>query len=134
MKTKTLIIPIQIRYADIDIAGHVNNAVYLSYFEFGRVRMMQEVLGRKDFDPAYVLARAEINYLKRLRFGDSPVCETWVDRIGNTSITFTGRVVLDGEDVANSRVVVVKVDKKMKPDRISDEERQLFGRYLNGEE
>ena len=29
--------PIQIRYSDFDMGGHVHNAVYLNYFETGRV-------------------------------------------------------------------------------------------------
>jgi acyl-CoA thioester hydrolase len=36
---------IQVRFADIDVMGHVNNAVYLSYFEMTRVHYFQELLG-----------------------------------------------------------------------------------------
>ena len=38
-------VQIQIRFADIDAMGHVNNAVYLSYFEFTRVHYFSELLG-----------------------------------------------------------------------------------------
>ena len=36
---------IQVRFADIDVLGHVNNAIYLSYFEMTRVHYFNELLG-----------------------------------------------------------------------------------------
>ena len=35
---------IQVRYADIDSYGHVNNAVYLSYFELGRINFLKNYI------------------------------------------------------------------------------------------
>ena len=37
---------IQIRYSDIDLMGHVNNAVYLNYFEYTRVYYLDQLLGK----------------------------------------------------------------------------------------
>ena len=33
-------VPIEIRYSDLDTQGHVNNAVYFTYFEHARVRFL----------------------------------------------------------------------------------------------
>ena len=41
--------PIQVRFADCDIAGHIHNAVYLHYFETGRMHFFVSQLG-KDWD------------------------------------------------------------------------------------
>jgi acyl-CoA thioester hydrolase len=36
---------IQIRFADLDVMGHVNNTVYFSYMEMARVHYFKEILG-----------------------------------------------------------------------------------------
>jgi Predicted thioesterase len=36
-------IEIQIRYGDIDALGHVNNAIFLTYFELGRVDILNKI-------------------------------------------------------------------------------------------
>ncbi len=36
---------IQVRFTDLDVLGHVNNNVYLSYFEMTRVHYFKELLG-----------------------------------------------------------------------------------------
>lgn len=38
-------VEIQVRFADLDVMGHVNNSVYLSYFEMARVHYFGELLG-----------------------------------------------------------------------------------------
>ena len=35
---------IQVRFSDIDAMGHVNNAVYLSYFELARVYYFEKIM------------------------------------------------------------------------------------------
>ena len=36
-------IPVQIRFNDIDMLGHVNNTVYFSFFDLGKARYFEEV-------------------------------------------------------------------------------------------
>ena len=38
-------IAIQIRWRDLDALGHVNNAVYLTYFELARLTYIRALLG-----------------------------------------------------------------------------------------
>jgi acyl-CoA thioester hydrolase len=56
---------IHVRFSDLDILGHVNNSVYLSYFEIARVHYFGELLGTswdwKTF--TVVLVKNEIEYL-----------------------------------------------------------------------
>jgi len=56
---------IQIRFADIDIMGHVNNAVYLSYFEYTRVYYFEKLVGKKwDWkNNGTILIKNEVEYL-----------------------------------------------------------------------
>ncbi len=38
-------VPIQIRWRDLDALGHVNNAVFISYFEYARLAYIRDLLG-----------------------------------------------------------------------------------------
>jgi len=81
--------PLQIRFSDIDKLNHVNNAVYLNYFETGRVYYFDTVLGKRhDWNKeGLVVVRNEINYLLPLHLHDRIECLTRCIRIGNKSIT-----------------------------------------------
>ncbi|MFM1930886.1 MAG: hypothetical protein RL226_189 [Bacteroidota bacterium] len=80
---------IQVRFADIDAMGHVNNAVYLSYFELARMDFFSKLIGT-DWnwtDHGILLARNEINYKQPILLNDSIEIETWCSAIGNSSLT-----------------------------------------------
>ena len=40
-------LPIQIRFSDVDVVGHVNNIVYFAYYDTGKADFMTQLLGRK---------------------------------------------------------------------------------------
>lgn len=37
-------VPLQIRFNDIDLLGHLNNAVYIQFFDLGKSRYFQDVM------------------------------------------------------------------------------------------
>lgn len=39
-------LPIQIRFSDVDVVGHVNNIVYFQYYDTGKAAFMTDLLGR----------------------------------------------------------------------------------------
>ena len=54
-------VTITIRWRDVDNYGHVNNAVYLTYLEECRDRLMESLFGTEEaWD--FVLARVAIDY------------------------------------------------------------------------
>ena len=56
--------PIQIRFSDIDAMGHLNNAIYLTYFEIARVRYL-DLIPNIDWDDkryGLIVAKAEVNF------------------------------------------------------------------------
>ena len=78
---------IEIRFADIDAFGHVNNAVFLTYFEQARVRYFDDVLGW-DYDwskEGVIVARSEVDYILPVHFRDTLTMYTGCSRIGNKS-------------------------------------------------
>jgi acyl-CoA thioester hydrolase len=79
--------PIQIRFCDIDAMGHLNNAVYLSYYEIARIRYFNSVL-QTDWDDRQVgliLAKSEVNYKMPVFFTDTIEVYVRCSRIGNKS-------------------------------------------------
>ena len=91
-------VKIQIRYSDIDLMGHVNNAVYLNYFEYTRVYYFEKLLG-EDWDwehQGFILVRNEIEYITPLLLKDKPVIEMSIGKIGNKSFVLHYELRLDG--------------------------------------
>ncbi len=84
MRTKT---SVQVRFHDIDMAHHVHNAVYLSYFEQARMDFLRQFI-EKDHDwkrLGLILARNEVDYRQPVHLSDSVEVETWCSNIGNKS-------------------------------------------------
>lgn len=61
-------IPLEPRYNDYDTKGHVNNAVYLTYFEMARVRAWLDVVGGSA-DAPFILAEATVRFVKPAHIG-----------------------------------------------------------------
>jgi acyl-CoA thioester hydrolase len=123
----------QVRFADTDALGHVNNAVYLNYLEIARVDYLKAVLGRLDVkDFGVILARAEVDYKspafphETLRVG----CK--VDSLGGSSINMSYRVEdkKTGRLVALAKTVLVAYDYALgKPVRIPQDARDKMEAY-----
>ncbi len=77
---------IQIRYRDLDTVGHVNNAVYFSYFEQGRIDFIKKYLFefRAD-DVNFVLARAEADFYRSIKLDDEIYVKTFISKVGKKS-------------------------------------------------
>jgi acyl-CoA thioester hydrolase len=88
-------IKIQIRFSDIDKINHVNNAVYLNYFETSRVNYFDTVFnGRNNWDKqGFVLARNEINHINPIHLEDDIYCLTKVTKLGTKSLTLKNAVL-----------------------------------------
>jgi acyl-CoA thioester hydrolase len=61
--------PLEVRYNDYDTKGHINNAVYLTYFEMARARAWLEGVGG-DAEFPFVVAEAQIRYRSEAMIGD----------------------------------------------------------------
>lgn len=76
---------IHVRFADIDAFGHVNNAIYLTYFEIARSSYWSEVIQWDWNNLGIIIGRAEINFLKPIGLKDQIQAYVRTSRIGNTS-------------------------------------------------
>ena len=108
--------PIYIRFNDVDLYGHVNNAIYLTYFEEARMLYFQDAIGTEwDWKKhGIVLARHEIEYKQPLRLGDSAQIELWVSKLGKKSLEISYLIAKKkGEDwveCTTGKSVAVTID------------------------
>ena len=92
-------VPIQLRYNDYDDRGHVNNAVYLTYFELGRVAAWQAIAG--DTGMSFILASAQVSYRSPAVPGDPLAVEIATGEVRTKAFTWRYRVV----DARDDRLV-----------------------------
>ncbi len=111
---KILKTDIQIRFADVDSLGHVNNANMQHYFDLGKMDFYNKVLGQSlDWKhEAMVLVSIHIDYRQQTRLDDPIYVETAIEKIGNKSMTFLQRLFnrCTGNMHAECRTVAVGFD------------------------
>ena len=107
-----LSLEIPVAWGDMDALGHVNNVVYLRWFESARIACFAEaeIIDMAERGP--ILARQEINYLTPVVFPDSIEVGIRVARLGTTSfdLAFEMRRQSDGAAVASGLGVHVWYD------------------------
>jgi acyl-CoA thioester hydrolase len=120
-------LPIQVRFRDTDLLGHINNAVYATYFESGRMEYWAQLTGKYSFENwPFILARSEIDFLAEAHAGEALTLGVRVARIGHKSFDFEYLLVRDNDDtaVARGRSVQVMYDYEGRQTRpVSDETR-----------
>ncbi|OFS25826.1 thioesterase family protein [Brevibacterium sp. HMSC07C04] len=97
----------KIRYGDTDRQGHVNNAVYATYFECGRVEIIQSMEDVFGADDAFVLATITIDYLAEVLWPGEVEIRTRLTKIGNSSIALEQLLINEGEVRAKATSVMV---------------------------
>lgn len=99
-------LPLATRYADYDTKGHVNNAVYLTYFEMARERAWVDALGQ-NADFPFILAEATVRYVSEAMIGSPLEIEISTTEVRTKAWVWAyvirraddGRVVAEGHTV-----------------------------------
>lgn len=92
-KNKIFTVNIDVRFRDLDAMGHVNNAVYFTYFEEGRKNFSHAVF--KLSDPSefrFILAHIRCNYLMPVKLNNGLTLHMQVKKIGNKSFDYVYRL------------------------------------------
>ncbi len=87
------IIPLQIRFNDVDKFGHVNNTVYFQFYDTAKTDYFASVCQNVDWESvAIVVVKIEAEFLAQIK-GDSHIAgRTRVTRIGHKSFTLEQEV------------------------------------------
>lgn len=124
------IIKKKIYYHDTDAGGVVYYANYLKYFEEGRTQYLEEkgIYTEKLLSQgiSFVVAKAEIEYKIPVRYKESIHITTKIDQLRNSSIVFLQEILKEGNLCCLAKIVVVCVNEKMKPIRISEQIKNLI--------
>ena len=105
-------IKIQVRFSDLDVMGHVNNSVYLSYFEYARVQYFAKLLGTNwDWKKnGVLLVRNEVDYHRPVLLTDVPEVFVFVDSVGSKSFTLSYEVKVKDVLTTTGKSVLVSFD------------------------
>jgi acyl-CoA thioester hydrolase len=122
------VVPWQVIFRDLDAFGHVNNAVYLTYFEWARAQLWFALTGAAGVptDIGFIVARAEIDFKLQIEMEPIDICIR-IEEMRTTSFdtVYEIRKWPKGTVAATGKVVVVLFDWKTQTKMpISDELRR----------
>jgi acyl-CoA thioester hydrolase len=127
-------VEIPVAWGDMDAYQHVNNVVYLRWFETARIAYFERVglfgrASRGGIGP--ILARTSVDYLRPVTYPDTVRVEIGVNRIGGSSFTMRYRLwsaAQDAQAAAGESVIVMYdyADGRTVP--VDEELRSAIGR------
>ena len=119
-------ISVPIRWRDLDLLGHLNQAVYHEFLEEARASLFTR---QTDTRFPFVLARVELDYRAEVRRDHEHVdIAVRIERVGGKSVTIGHDVLLpDGTVAATGISVLVAWDPAARRSRrLTDEERAVL--------
>lgn len=128
-------IPVQLRFNDTDALGHVNNSVYLSFYDLGKSAYLEIINNGKKVKPKevdIVVAHIEVDFIEPVFLHDRIAVQTTVSHIGNKSFSLMQRIIDEetGREKCVCTTVMVGFDfntNTTKP--ISDDWREAIESY-----
>ena len=112
---------VEARSYELDPYGHLNNAVYVSWLEHGRLGFLWDrghsfTSIPETFGVHVVVVHTELSYKAQVRLGDRLRIESRIVRFGTTSFTFAQEIAFpDGRVAGVGTVTLVCVGPDGKP-------------------
>ncbi len=103
---------IDVRYRDIDTMGHVNNAVYATYFEQARIEYIEDVVGEEPLAVGAVLADLHVDFERPVEYGETIRVGTRVGELGTSSVPVEHEIRVDGDVAATAEAAMVTYDRE----------------------
>jgi acyl-CoA thioester hydrolase len=121
-----------VRFADLDPNQHVNNAVYATYFETGRVTLMKDrSYGLMPEGLGWIMVRIDIHFRAELHWPGKIELGLGVAKFGRTSVSFDQVVFSEGKCVASARAITVLIDEvTRKPVPLTPELKAKFAPWI----
>ena len=121
---------VAVRFSDLDVFGHVNQARYLSFCEEHHnefLPIMARATGIDLLAAGFVMARVECIYHAALgQHVRDVLVRMSVERVGRTSLNVSYSVVHDDEVAATVSTVLVVVDETGSPRALTASERTFL--------
>ncbi|MBK7896272.1 MAG: acyl-CoA thioesterase [Anaerolineaceae bacterium] len=103
----------KVRYADTDRQGHVNNAVFATFLETGRVEFLynpESPLAAEG--AAFVIVNLNLNLLAEINWPGRVEIGTAVTKVGRSSVSLVQGLFQDGRIVATAETVIVQMNEQ----------------------
>ena len=99
---------LQLRFNDIDMMGHVNNAVIMEFFDYGKMKYFDEtgIYVEKE-DITIVIVHYEVDFMGQIFRNDVPEVCTKVSKFGNKSLEVLQHIVCNGGNMEISMNIFV---------------------------
>ncbi|NNG37126.1 acyl-CoA thioesterase [Nakamurella aerolata] len=130
------VVQVPVRWSDVDVFGHVNNARTVTLLEEARVQWMftdAPAKGLQELTKGVVVASLTIDYRRAISFGDPVTVSMGVSHIGGSAFTIDYQVYAgaDGDQLAaTASTVLVPVDAStFRARRLSAPERAFLQQY-----
>ncbi len=102
----------KIRYGDTDRQGHLNNAVFSTFLETGRVELLHTgAMGLPEPGAAFVIARLVLDYRAELTWPGSVVIGTRIASVGRSSIRLEQAIFQGERCAATAETVIVQMNE-----------------------
>jgi acyl-CoA thioester hydrolase len=121
-----------VRFADLYPNQHVNNAVYATYFETGRVTLMKDrSYGLMPDGLGWIMVRIDIHFRAELHWPGQIELGLGVAKFGRTSVSFDQVVFSEGKCIASARAITVLIDEATrKPVPLTPELKAKFAPWI----
>lgn len=104
---------VELRYGDTDRQGHINNAVYCTLFESGRVAFLLnkngDTMGTAD-GKSFMIVKLTLDYLAEMNFPGVAEIGSKITAIGRSSFTCGQAIFKDDVCVSTAESIVVMTD------------------------
>lgn len=106
------VVELTVAWRDLDAYGHVNNAVYASYFETGRIEYFAQLVADQMEPPTVILAEQTISYKSPAFLRERLLLGTRITEMGNSSLIMETELREKTTDrlVATGRAILVHYD------------------------
>ncbi len=87
-------LPLQIRFNDVDKFGHINNSIYLSFYDLGKTEYFASVCPNVDWEKdAIVVVHIDVDFISQIFSTDHVSVQTAVTSIGTKSFELAQQVI-----------------------------------------
>ena len=129
------VMPLQIRFNDVDKFGHVNNTIYFQFYDTTKTNYFASVCPHVDWEQiAIVVVKIEAEFLAQIKADDHIAGRTRVVKIGNKSFQLEQDVFdIDTQEVKSRclSIMVLFDQKRQQTIPFPDEWREAISKFDN---
>lgn len=105
---------IEVRFADLDAYGHVNNAIFFTYLETARIKLFRERFAEMmQSGLLFLVVEASCRYRRPIELSDRVHIDISTEDLGRSSFTLSYLLHDDhGKQFAEARTVMVCFDQE----------------------